>query len=352
VTTSVARITAVAQKSGAQQGLLQRRDHQQDLGTLSVIPIKSLLAAALFLNAMPSSAVLLTADYSSLGTVYQDGSGQLFNSAGVGRTDVTDIFKANVTTAMTYWDNAVLLPWNQTISFKLFDLTASSAVGDSHIDTFDANNRPHTSTIRVDDGSVAFFIDPTPQDNAEFAIASTTAALGGGTVNIGRFGAATSSPADSGYDLLSLLLHEMEHSLGFSSGTTRWDNVINAAGDTLTVPTSVSGLPSSYDIPINGTHIDGVAQNGLFNNTSIALPGFNSGERALLTGVDIQAICTIEGCAPDQMNTNPSAFALTVPEPGTLPLVGLAIAGLGFMGTYRRRGASQGGYCRDAEDRK
>jgi len=143
-----------------------------------------------------------------------------------------------------------------------------------------------------------------------------------------------------------------EHSLGFSSGTTRWDNVVNAAGDTLTVPTSVSGMPSSYDVPINGTHIDGVAQNGLFNNTSIALPGFNSGERALLTGVDIQAICTIEGCAPDQMNTNPSAFALTVPEPGTLPLVGLAIAGLGFMGTYRRRGASQGGYCRDAEDRK
>lgn len=47
--------------------------------------------------------------------------------------------------------------------------------------------------------------------------------------------------------------------------------------------------------------------------------GFASGQRALLTAVDIQALCTIEGCAAGQLNTDPSAFANAVLEPGYVP---------------------------------
>jgi hypothetical protein len=299
------------------------------------------VAAALLASTSHASAMAITADYSLLGTVYQDSSsGRLFDSDGAGRTDVTGLLKANVSTAIGYWESAVLLPYSQTISFRLFDLTSEFAVADTRIDSFDPNNRPLTTTIRLDDAQVPFWLDPTPLDNSEFALSTISAGLGGDIVNVGRFGQAIASPANSGFDLLSLLLHEIQHSLGFSSGTARWDAVVDPTGTVLTVPTSVSGLPSSYDIPIAGSHINGMADNGLFNDTSIALPGFNSGERALLSAVDIEAVCTIEGCAGNQLNTDPRPSALSVPEPDTALLVAVAGLGLVFSLRHRRRHAT------------
>ena len=303
--------------------------------------IKSILAAAVFLSAAPAYAMTITADYFSLGSVYQNGSGVLSNTPG--GTDVTDIFKSNVQTSINYWQNAILLnTWSMTISFKLDTLSAFTA-GISNIDSFDSNTRPLTTTIRVDNSTTPFYIDPTPADNSEFTLADFT--ILSGTVNSGRFGAAVDTPANRRYDLLSLILHEMEHSLGFdadNASNTRYTSAINGAGDILTVPTLVSGLGSPFDIPVTGTHIDGTANGGIFDNTSLALPGFNFGERALLSGVDIFAICTIEGCDANQLNTNPSAVQQrvdvspsAVPEPGTLLLI--SVSGLGMMGMVRRR---------------
>ncbi|WP_239795605.1 PEP-CTERM sorting domain-containing protein [Candidatus Nitrotoga arctica] len=304
--------------------------------------IKCMLAATVFFSAAPACAMTITADYSSLGTVYQDGGGVLSNT--LGGTDVTDIFKSNVQTSLNYWQNAILLnSWNMTISFKLDNLSALSAAGISQLDSFDGNTRPLTTTIRVDSSATPFYIDPTPADNSEFTLADFT--ILSGTVNSGRFGAAVGTPANRRYDLLSLILHEMEHALGFdasNASNTRYTSVINGAGDILTVPTLVSGLGSPFDIPVIGTHIDGTANGGIFNNTSLALPGFNFGERALLSGVDIFAICTIEGCDASQLNTNPSAVLRSVdvspsavPEPDILLL--MSVAGLGMIGMVRRR---------------
>lgn len=306
---------------------------------------KHLSSAAALVCALASnsaSALAITADYSQLGTVYQLSDGQLSNTNSIGATDVTGIFKTNVSTAINYWQNAVLLPWSTTYIFQLSPLTG--AVGDNSIQSFDGNGRPTSSILRVDsfnamnpnDGNeVMFYFDPTPADNSEFApITSTSATLGGGSVNIGRTGSASTAPANAGYDLLSLLLHEIEHGLGFTSSSPRWNNVVNPAGDTLTVPTSVSGLPSSFGIPVTGSHADGTADSGKFNDMTIALPGFGSGERALLTGADILAICAIEGCNTSQVNTNPSAFAAAVPEPDSLAL---ALAGALSLPWFARR---------------
>lgn len=302
----------------------------------------SAAALACVLASGPVSAVTITADYSQLGTVYQLSNGQLSNVNSAGATDVTGFFKSNVTTAINYWQNAVLLPWSTTYTFLLAPL--AGAVGDNAIQSFDANGRPVSSVLRVDsfnagnpgDGNeVTFYVDPTPTNNSEYApIVSTSVSLGGGSVNVGRIGNASSSPALDGYDLLSLLLHEIEHGLGFSSSSPRWNNVVNAAGDTLTVPTSVSGLPSSFAIPVTGSHIDGTANGGQFNNTTIALPGFESGQRALLTAADIYAICAIEGCNASQVNTDPSAFPAAVSEPGT---VALLLAGVPLLSWCSRR---------------
>lgn len=304
--------------------------------------IRSILATAVFFSAAPAFAMTITADYSLLGTVYQNERGVLSNTNG---TDVTDIFKSNVQTSINYWQNAILLnTWNMTINFKL-DTLSTSIAGISHIDSFDSNTRPLMTTISVGNSATPFYIDPTPADNSEFKLVDFSILAGTDTVNSGRFGAAVDTSASGRYDLLSLILHEMEHALGFDASNadnTRYTSAIDKTRKILTVPTLVSGLGSPFDIPVTGTHIDGAASGRIFNNTSLALPGFNSGERALLSGVDILAICTIEGCDASQVNTNPSAVLQpvntspsAVPEPDTLLL--MSVAGLGMMGMVRRR---------------
>ncbi len=101
------------------------------------------------------------------------------------------------------------------------------------------------------------------------------------------------------------------------------------------ISSSVSGLPAGFDVPVSGTHIDGVANNGFFNNTSLAVPGFNAGERALLSGVDILAVCQIQGCTSSQMNLDPGATVSPVPEPTSWAMMLLGLATV--VGFSRRR---------------
>ncbi|PJJ21094.1 PEP-CTERM protein-sorting domain-containing protein [Janthinobacterium sp. OK676] len=300
---------------------------------------KVVIALALACGAAHASAMTVNADYSQLGTVYQNLSGMLSNTHSTGATDVTSLFQYNTQTALNYWSNAVLLPLTTTITFKLGDLSSRSAAGTSIIDTTDANGRPLTTTIIVDNTATSLFLDTTPTDNSEFNIASVNATLGGGSVNISRFGAANTTAASGGYDFLTLILHEAEHSLGFSSGTQRFDNVINATGDMLEISSSLSGLPASFGVAVSGTHIDGIADNGFFNNTSLALPGFNAGERALLSGVDILAVCQIQGCTSSQINLDPSATVSPVPEPTSWAMMILGLATVIGFGRRRARPA-------------
>src|SRR5262249_785720 len=183
-----------------------------------------------------AAAVTLTADYSSLGTVYQDASGNFYSSAGVGRTDVTATFKLDITTAFTYLQSAIKFPWNETVRFQLFDFTPNARVADSGITGFDGNganntvNRPASSTIRYNThAGYSMFLDSTPGDNSEFSMSSGTAALGGGNVNNKLFGNATAAAASNRWDFLTLTIHELEHSLGISSGSQRFLSLAGAS---------------------------------------------------------------------------------------------------------------------------
>jgi hypothetical protein len=191
--------------------------------------------------------------------------------------------------------------------------------------------------MNVDSGNVSFFVDPTPTDNSEFNMQNYTTAAGGPTVNVGRYGTAVSgSPADNlgHYDLLSLFLHEMEHGLGFSQYSDRWGNVVS--GSTMTVSTSVSGLASDLLIPLDGSHIDGYADGGDWDYTAIALPGWPSRTRALLSEADVLGVGAIAGATADQLNTNPSLT--TVPLPGAFMLM---LAGLPMLMGVARRGRNR-----------
>jgi hypothetical protein len=306
------------------------------------------LVAVVALGLPCAQAVTLTADYSSFGTVYQDATGQLFTAAGAGRTDVTTNFKKDVTAAFQILQGAVTLPWNETITFKLADFALdtppSSAVADSGIDTItgDAAKRPATSTVRFNTHTgYPSFIDPTPFDNSEFTMAFGTAALGGGNVNNKRFGNATDAGgAKDRWDLLTLILHETEHSMGISngqsSGFTRFLDLVGAVGTNprnLTIQKTLSGLPNNFDIPIqpNSSHFIGDPTKGdTFGYAVVADPGWQTSQRALPTCLDILAIGQTEGATMDQINCGQ-----LVPEPSTLAL--LVIGLVGFAASRRQR---------------
>jgi len=301
------------------------------------------VAAAYALFVTDAAAVTLTPDYSSLGTVYQDATGNLYSSAAADRTDVTALMKTDISAAFTYLQNAILLPWTETVTFKIYDL-GPITVANSGIDTVtsDAAKRPKTSTVTYTVHSgFPMFIDPTPFDNSEFTMSTGTAALGGGTENNKRFGNATAGGgAKDKWDFLTLTLHEVEHSLGISngqgSGFTRFLDLVGASNSTtdrkLTIPKALSGLPNDFDIPIvkNTSHFIGdPTNNDTFGFAVVSDPGWSLSQRALPTCLDILAIGRVEGATANQIYCE-----TLVPEPGTIVLVGIAfMAGAG----YRRR---------------
>ena len=92
------------------------------------------------------------------------------------------------------------------LSISLQDLPGSE-LAEAQIDAYGANGLPTSGTIVLDANAngVGWYVDPTPSDNSEFATA-----LSGGA-----FLANGNSPAAGKYDLLTVLLHEEGHLLGF-----------------------------------------------------------------------------------------------------------------------------------------
>ena len=260
---------------------------------------------------------------------------------------MTAVFKANVDAAFTYLQNSIKVAWNETIKFKLFDFTGLGADGDSAITGLDGNNRPNNSTIRLDSSAASsFFVDSTPFDNSEYSMNFVDASLGGGTVNVGRYGSAlVGGPAANRTDVLTLLLHELLHSTGFNF-LDRFDAAAGGAvGDPnrkITIPSSLSGLPSDFDLPFLSAsdHVDPTAPGSPFTHALTAEPSFGANDRWLPTGAELLALCVVEGCAANQVNPNlVGANVNAVPEPGSLVL--MAMAGVGLFATTRRRKASQ-----------
>lgn len=304
--------------------------------------IVAVCAFALSIHAVPASALTLTGDYSMLsssGSVYQNAAGQLFETAGAGRADVTSLFQSNVSASFTYLQNSLQIPsWNHTVTFKLFDFAAAmiNADGDSQVTGEDGNGRTSSSTIRIDSSASShFLLDPTPFDNSEYNLSSTNAMLGGGTVNVARFGMALSGgPGENRTDLLTLFLHETMHSIGITD-IARFENLPNvgpagmAGGPNrnLVIPTSLTGFSSNFNLPFLSAspHIDTFANGGLFARTVTSEPGFGEGDRALPTGVEIYALALINGAGPGQFNTD-----LVVPEPSTVAFGMIGVLGFAF----------------------
>ncbi len=302
-------------------------------------PIKPILAAsvaALCLSAAPSvSALNLIADYtdSSVSSgIWQSAGGQLFSAdPGNGALNVTAAFKANVSAAFTYISNSVKVSRDLTVTFKLHDFTGQGADGDSSITSvYNSNGLPASSTIRLDSSiGSQFYVDPTPFNNSEYNLSFVNAPLGGGMVNVGRFGTAVvGSVAENRTDVLTLLTHELIHSTALGADTP--EGMLNRK---LTIPSSLTGLPSNFNLPfISGSnHIDPFAMGATFAHTVTSEPSFGNNDRWLLTGVEIYGICVIQLCTASEVNPN---LLAAVPEPSAWLLM---VCGLGLVAALRRR---------------
>lgn len=226
------------------------------------------------------------------------------------------------------------------------------ADGISQILSLDANNRTATSRIALDTSANSrFYLDPTPADNSEWTIIPKTSTLGGATVNVGRKGTAVAGgPADGRTDILTLMVHEIAHSLGMADGSPRFVDLVgpdspNAPGDSnarlMTMPTALTGYAGTYVLPFRAAsgHVSTAAAGGTFAEAVTSEPGFGDGDRALLSDVEIHALCLINGCtSPSDYTLNPSITP--IPEPGTWLLMALGTAALVPVARRRARAAA------------
>ena len=294
----------------------------------------SLVSTVLLATSQPAAALKLFADYSDSSIsagVWQTASGQILGSdPGNGAVNVTDIFKSNISAAFSYLGNSVKGGGSLTIQFGLDNLHPIGADGFSQILHTGANGLPDVTKIVLDNSEFSsFFVDSTPFDNSEYTMHFDNALLGGGVVNVGRFGSAfAGSAAENRTDILTLAMHELIHSAALRADTPEGNT-----NRKLTIPATLTGFPSDFDLPFidASNHIDPFIDGGVFQHTVTSEPSFGNNDRWLLTGVEIYGICVIQGCTPDQVNPN---LISDVPEPGTMMMM---FSCLGLMAAFGRR---------------
>ena len=300
----------------------------------------SLASAATSVVAGSASALTLTAVYTDP-SIYQSSGGQLFSGDPMnGAIDVTSTFRTNVDAAFTYLQNSIKVDRNLEVTFSLFDFTGLGADGDSSITSrYNDTNLPASSRIRLDSSANShFYLDATPFDNSEWNMTFTDAVLGGGTVNVGRFGTAVvGGGAEDRTDILTLLLHELVHSTALNSPTP--EGAVGGPSRLLTIPSALTGLPSDFDLPFlsQGAHIDPFVEAGVYAHTITSEPSFGNGDRWLPTGVELYGICVVQLCTASQVMPNLMGPTV-VAEPGTWSFFAF---GFGLIAALRSRGQSR-----------
>jgi hypothetical protein len=194
-------------------------------------------------------------------------SQQSFNVDLLFRHDNTSLLTSIYSTAQTLWHNTPI-----DLNFAITNLPTGQ-LAEGTITSYNPNGTPKTATISIDDDAngVGWFIDTTPQHNSEFTGTDT------------YFQATPNSPASGKYDLLTALLHEMGHTLGFINGYNQFNQNIKGR-QFYADPTHAYTLSSDL------SHLDNTLYPNDLLNTNLK-PGI----RKLPSTMDWAIIHTISG---------------------------------------------------------
>jgi hypothetical protein len=216
-------------------------------------------------------------------------------SNAVGKGNLTDIVNA----AAHIWESAYSDPFTLRLSYGWASL---GHAGSHTAIKRDPLNREVSGVILFDNsGSVAFYLDPTPNSNEEYQrLSEQSQKLGSGSVNVAHIFENPCREALGRIDLLSTVLHEIGHALGLSASNPSFmsqssNGVINIAGI----------------FPFTGTVIP-LAHNNYgvlphFNTTEILygslMSGINGDERRMPSELDILVNAQISGFTIRSLNS-------------------------------------------------
>jgi hypothetical protein len=255
---------------------------------------------------------------------------------------ITAMYDASVTAASRTDFDFAAADWMAALPSNRIDLTlhvtftaigGAGLAGNTIYNTIDANGFVSDATIQLNSGA-AFFYDPTPADNGEFAMVRTAINRNPASpdmVNSGFVGAATLAAAMGVWDALSVDVHEIGHALGIGfngadpAGYTLYSNEVTANGNNINVDGVFAALFPSHILPILqiptiGSHFNGNVDAGI-NTTLMADPGFGRGQRSLITCVDVLGVGSVYDLEDREVS-----LGCQVPAPPALVFIGVGLA--------------------------
>ncbi|MCP5250095.1 MAG: cadherin-like domain-containing protein, partial [Candidatus Accumulibacter sp.] len=229
---------------------------------------------------------------------------------GVGADVLTmNMLDASGTTAQAafdLWSSRLQGTASMQIGVSLEDLP-DGQLGEARIDAVGADGLPTAGTIVLDRNAsgVGWFVDPTPLDNSEFST----------TLDSTAFLASGASDAAGKYDLLTVLLHEEGHLLGFNPQTAGFSaQVGTVAGSQVFV-----GPGFTARLSADGQHLAGSSYPDDLMNDVLA-----PSVRRLPSAMDVQVIAAVrsDSLAPSHPDAAFPAAVVT----GTVVSAGNSLA--------------------------
>jgi hypothetical protein len=231
----------ISQIGSSQIGIDQTSSTQTNPSQIiSFKPVDSLASIDSFRNWNQLNPIKIT--FPSLVTFQQ-----FIGSNSPNHDDASNYLSQLQSTLPTYWN----IPADLNLNFEISNLPTGQ-LAEATITGYDQLGRPNTATITIDDDAngVGWFLDTTPQDNNEFTGTDT------------YLQATPNSQASDKYDLLTAILHEMGHTLGFINGYNQFNRNIKGR-QFYTDPTH------SYTLSSDLSHLDNTLYPNDLLNTNL-----------------------------------------------------------------------------------